>query len=213
MPLCPEFLLSLRLTTCHSDKKTASHFTLVHRPQNDPLIHDESAPSMVLNPTQLPNASKGKRLDDLASELGSEAESIRENEGEAANYGIYYDDTEYDYMQHLRDLDSGSGEAVFVESSATQNTDQGKGKQKQSLEDALRQMNMEEQSSELLDEDILPSKNLQRLTYQSQQDVPDAIAGFQPDMDPRLREVLEALEDDAYEDADEDLFQELAKGV
>ncbi|KAK4241451.1 protein LTV1 [Achaetomium macrosporum] len=195
------------------DKKTATHFTLVYRPQNDPLIHDESAPAMVLNPTQRPNKSKGKGLSDLASELGSDALSIRDNEGEAANYGIYYDDTEYDYMQHLRDLGQGSGEAVFVEADPVINKGKGKGKQKQSLEDALRQLDLQNQSEDLLDGDILPNKNLQRLTYQAQQDVPDAIAGFQPDMDPRLREVLEALEDDAYvdEEGGEDIFQELAK--
>ncbi len=165
---------------------------------------------MVLNPTQLPNATKGSTVSDLASQLGSDALSIRENEGEAAEYGVYFDDTEYDYMQHLRDLGQGEGEAVFVEAKPLIN--QGKGKQKQSLDDALRQLNLENQSADLLDESILPSKNLQHVTYQAQQNVPDAIAGFQPDMDPRLREVLEALDDDAYVDEeDDDLFQELAK--
>ncbi|KAK4453788.1 Low temperature viability protein [Podospora aff. communis PSN243] len=196
------------------DKKTATHFTLVHRPQNDPLIHDESAPSMVLNPTQLPNVAsssaasvKSKRLNDLASELGSDALSIRANEGEAANYGVYFDDTEYDYMQHMRDLGTGSGEAIFIEANTKP---KGKGKQP-SLEESLRKLDLQNASEDLFDEEILPSKNLQRLTYQAQQNVPDAIAGFQPDMDPRLREVLEALDDDAYVDDDEDIFQELAK--
>ncbi|KAH8683116.1 Low temperature viability protein [Tricladium varicosporioides] len=191
------------------DKKTATHFTLVHRPQNDPLIHDAEASSMVLNPTPLPNANKIKKLNDLASELGSEVGEIRENEGEAANYGIYYDDTEYDYMQHMRDLGSGSGEAYFVEAPALKNKGQGKGKQ--TLEEALKDISLEYRAEVLFDEDILPSKNLRRATYQAQQDVPDALAGFQPDMDPRLREVLEALEDDAYVDEDEDIFGELAK--
>jgi protein LTV1 len=198
------------LTDMHiSDKKTATHFTLVHRPQNDPLIHDESAPPMVLNPTHNPNSSKVKKLGDLASELGSDAASIRENEGEAANYGIYYDDTEYDYMQHMRDIGEGAGEAVFVPAEPL--TNKGKGKQKESLEDALRQLDLDNSSKDLLDEQILPSKNLPKASYQAQQDVPDAIAGFQPDMDPRLREVLEALEDEAYVDDDEDVFAELAK--
>lgn len=183
------------------------HFTLVHRPQNDPRINDDSAPSMVLNPT--PGSSKVKKLNDLASELGSDAESIRDNEGEAANFGVYFDDTEYDYMQHLREIGSGTGEAVFVEAEAPQN--KGKGKQKQSLESALKQMDLEQKSGDLFDEDLLPSKDLPRLNYQSQQDVPDSIAGFQPDMDPRLREVLEALEDDAYVDDDDDIFQALSK--
>ncbi|KAL2760766.1 hypothetical protein ACRALDRAFT_1073524 [Sodiomyces alcalophilus JCM 7366] len=192
------------------DKKSAQHFTLVHRPQNDPRIHDESAPSMVLNPVpQRGSSSKAKRLDDLASELGSDAASIRANEGEAAEYGVYFDDTEYDYMQHLRDLNAGGGEAVWVEAEPASN--KGKGKQTRSLDDALREMNLRDKSRSLFDEDVLPSQNLPKLNYQSQQDVPDDIAGLQPDMDPRLREVLEALEDDAYVDEDEDIFKELAK--
>ena len=171
---------------------------------------------MVLNPTQSSGnqSKKTKDLGDLASELGSDALSIRDNEGEAANYGVYYDDTEYDYMQHLRDLGQGSGEAVFVEANPVGNKGgNGKGKGKQTLEDALRQLDLQNQSADLLDEDILPNKNLQKLTYQAQQEVPDAIAGFQPDMDPRLREVLEALEDDEFvdEDGGDDIFQELAK--
>ncbi|EQB48703.1 low temperature viability protein [Colletotrichum gloeosporioides Cg-14] len=192
------------------DKKSAQHFTLVHRPQNDPLIHDENAPSMVLNPVAQRGGDKGKHLSDLASDLGSDAASIRDNEGEAAEYGIYYDDTEYDYMQHMRDLNQGGGEAVWVEGSATAN--KGKGKQPQSLEDALRQMDLEHRSEAILDESVLPSKNLSRMNYQSQQNIPDAIAGFQPDMDPRLREVLEALEDEAFvDDEDDDIFQQLAR--
>ncbi|KAF4452892.1 hypothetical protein F53441_4318 [Fusarium austroafricanum] len=193
------------------DKKSAQHFTLVHRPQNDPLIHDENAPAMVLNPTQAKKgSSKSKDLDDLASELGYEAEGVRANEGEAASYGVYFDDSEYDYMQHLRDLNTGGGEVVFVESTATAN--KGKGKQKQSLEDALKKLDIEQNAGDILDEDILPSKNLTRVTYEAQQDIPDSIKGFQPDMDPRLREVLEALEDDAYvDDEDDDIFKQLAK--
>ncbi|KAG6011099.1 hypothetical protein E4U54_008299 [Claviceps lovelessii] len=190
------------------DKKTAQHFTLVHRPQNDPLIHDETAPSMVLNPTQpKPGSSKVKHLDDLASEFGSEAAEIRANEGEAASHGVYFDDTEYDYMQHLRDLNSGSGQVVFIEA-----TDKTKGKQKESLEDALKKLDLQQKSGDLFDDEILPSKNLTRATYQAQQEIPDAIAGFQPDMDPRLREVLEALEDEAYvDDEDDEIFKSLTR--
>jgi protein LTV1 len=60
----------------------------------------------------------------------------------------------------------------------------------------------------------LPSEFVTRRTYHDQQDIPDAIAGFQPDMDPRLRETLEALEDEAYVDEDEedDFFGDLVKG-
>ncbi|CAK7224031.1 Protein ltv1 [Sporothrix curviconia] len=203
------------------DKKSAAHFTLVHRPQNDPRIHDESAPAMVLNPTQAPNFNgtstgtsvRSRQLDDLASQLGADVEDIRANEGEAANFGVFFDDSEYDYMQHLREIGQSGGEAVFVESTASLNA-ANKARQKTSLADALEKMDLQQRSEDLLDADILPAKALQRITYQNQQDVPDAIAGFKPDMDPRLREVLEALEDEAYVDDDEsndDLFQELAK--
>lgn len=164
---------------------------------------------MVLNPTQpKPGSSKVKHLDDLASEFGSDAAAIRANEGEAANYGVYFDDTEYDYMQHLRDLNSASsGEVVFIEANT-----KSKGKQKESLEDALKKMDLEQKSGDLFEDEMLPSKNLSRVTYQAQQDVPDSIRGFQPDMDPRLREVLEALDDEAYvDDEDDDIFKNLTK--
>jgi protein LTV1 len=160
---------------------------------------------MVLNPTPLPNLNKAKRLDDLVSELGSDVGKVRHNEGEAANHGIYFDDTEYDYMQHMRDLGSGSGDAYFVEARAP------KAKRKQTLEDALKNTSLEDRAELVLDEEILPSRNLRRVSYQAQQEVPDIIAGFQPNMDSRLREVLEALDDDAYVVDDDEIFCELAK--
>ena len=174
--------------------------------------------SVVFQEVATPQSHKIKNRSDLESELGSDiaAGHVRDNEGEAAEYGVYFDDTEYDYMQHMRDLGgSGGGEAYFVEAKV-----KGKGKGKMSLEDALREASLDDgrsdagkssaQQQQLLDEDVLPSKNLKRQTYQDQQDVPDALAGLQPDMDPRLREVLEALEDEAYVDGEEDIFGELA---
>lgn len=162
---------------------------------------------MVLNPTPLPNSGKVKRLGDLKSELGPNISQIRRNEGEAANYGIYFDDSEYDYMQHMRDLGLGSGDSCFIDAP----TPKGMGRGKQSLEGGLRNFSLQDGAEALLGGDILPSRNLRKVTYQAQQEVPDALAGFQPDMDPRLREVLEALEDEAYVDDDEDVFAELAK--
>ncbi|KAL8667656.1 MAG: hypothetical protein Q9202_000511 [Teloschistes flavicans] len=201
------------------DKTQATTFALVHRPQNDPKIHDATSSSMVFQELAPSQIRKIKTRNDLESELFQDAGStsgqpgIRENEGEAAEYGVYYDDTEYDYMQHLRDLNDqkSQGEGYFVE--ASMNKKDGKGKQKMSLEDALREASISDDASkkQLLDEDILPAKYLKETTYQDQQDIPDALAGFQPDMDPRLREVLEALDDEAYVDDEEDLFGELAK--
>lgn len=177
---------------------------------------------MVFKEVAAPNSNKIKSRDDLEEELGLDPGSVRHNEGEAAEYGVYYDDTDYDYMQHMRDL-GGSTEAYFVEApQAVKKQNKGKGKQK--LEDALREASLDDNDGErsqggvrlggstaLLDADILPSRTLRNGTYQDQQDIPDALAGFQPDMDPRLREVLEALEDEAYVDDEDDVFGELAK--
>ena len=98
-------------------------------------------------------------------------------------------------MQHLRDLNSGSGESYFVEAPSKQ---QAKGKTKIKLEDALRETSLDDHGGRP------PS-------YQDQQDIPDDLAGFQPDMDPGLREVLEALEDEAYVDDEEegDIFKDI----
>lgn len=221
-------------------KKTATTFNLVHRAQNDPLIHDENAPSMVLaekaqprRPTQDDYAysaagsvysgasyksyrsQKTKQRGDLEGEFG---QNVRKNEGEAAQHGVFYDDTSYDYMQHMRDL-GGMG-SQWVE--AKQADDKKKGKQK--LEDMLADslhlgddgasMTSSTTSSvarSLFPEEILPSEFVKKRSYQDQQDVPDEIAGFQPDMDPRLREVLEALDDEEYVDDDEEIFGELTQ--
>ncbi|KAI4618781.1 hypothetical protein J4E80_005385 [Alternaria sp. BMP 0032] len=220
------------------DKKNATNFRLVHRAQNDPRIHDEDAPQMVFAERAAPNQrdtdepagssrasqysaatgrSKIKSRRELESEYGAQ---VRKNEGEAANYGIYYDDTEYDYMQHMRDLGSGSGDSYFIEPKAEK-----KGKQKMDLADMLRDASLNDSrsqadlsvssnissASELFGEDMAPSEFVRKTTYQDQQNIPDALKGFQPDMDPRLREVLEALEDEAYVEDDEDIFNELAQ--
>lgn len=152
-----------------------------------------------------------RNLSELQSEFKSQA--IRRNEGEAANYGIYYDDSRYDYMQHLRELGTGGGDAHFIEAKA----EKGKGKAMK-LEDALREISLDDSQSaygsQFGDMRSTASSFVRKPTYQDQQNVPDAIAGFQPDMDPRLREALEALEDEAYvDDDDDDLFGELTKGA
>ncbi|PYH42032.1 ribosome biogenesis protein LTV1 [Aspergillus saccharolyticus JOP 1030-1] len=206
------------------DKKNATTYQLFHRSQHDPLIHDPSADDRVLAPVSGPapsssssGAHRGQDLATLSQQFGTGA--VRKNEGEAANYGIFYDDTKYDYMQHLRELGTGGGDAHFVEA-RTKAAPGNKGKMK--LEDALRQVSLddEEQRSEFGGGSYAPSVYSEmrstastysrKPTYQDQQNVPDAIAGFQPNMDPRLREVLEALEDEEYvDDNDEDLFGQL----
>ncbi|KAF2114974.1 Low temperature viability protein [Lophiotrema nucula] len=220
------------------DKKNATTFQLVYRAQNDPRIHDADASDMVFKEVEqnqrqgseaatssgasqysaASGRSKIKHRGDLEQEFGLK---VRQNEGEAANHGIFYDDSEYDYMQHMRDLGSGGGEAYFVEAPSQK---KGKGKEKFDLADALRAASLDDRqsdagisvsssvsrsASDVFGEDMAPSEFVRKTTYQDQQNVPDAISGFQPDMDPRLREALEALEDEAYVDDDEDTFGEL----
>ena len=138
---------------------------------------------------------------------------MRENEGEAAEHGVFFDDTKYDYMQHLRDFGEGGGEVRFVETASEQGKGKGKAKAMK-LEDALKELAVNDSQS-VSGSEILSNftTTTRPKTYQNQQEVPDEIAGFQPDMDPRLREVLEALDDDAYvdENDEEDIFGSLAK--
>lgn len=201
------------------DKNQAATFQLVHRSQNDPLIHDESAQDRILYQVSGPSGGgNGLHLADLEDDL--DFETMRDNEGEAANYGIYFDDTSYDYMQHLRDFGEGSGESHFIDAAPVRVQGKGKGKIMK-LEDAIREASLAEDdvksisgTQSIFDDNASYMSAARRpKTYQDQQNVPDAIAGFQPDMDPRLREVLEALDDEAYvDDQDgEDIFGELTK--
>ncbi|KIW51569.1 hypothetical protein PV05_10277 [Exophiala xenobiotica] len=199
------------------DKNKAQTYQLLYRPQDDPELYNETAGDRTLYPisgpattSRQPAQDRGLHLKDLEDDL--EPELVRANEGEAAEYGVYYDDTSYDYMQHLRNIGEGGGESHFVEAMP-----QGKGKGKaktMKLEDALREVSLDDDRS-VAESELYStfSTSTRPRTYQDQQDVPDDIAGFQPDMDPRLREVLEALEDDAYvdENDEEDLFGALAK--
>ena len=145
---------------------------------------------------------------------------MRENEGEAAEHGIYYDDTSYDYMQHLRDIGAGDGEAHFLDAVPVKVKAKGKAKMMK-LEDALRDSTLgydeayqKSNFSGIGDDSSTFFGSTRPRTYQDQQDIPDEIAGFQPDMDPRLREVLEALDNEAYVDEkdEEDVFGALTQG-
>ncbi|KAK2461484.1 hypothetical protein APHAL10511_005947 [Amanita phalloides] len=176
----------------------ARHFQLVHRSQRDPLIHDPDASQHVLKPLELGNARKGKTRSELES-LFTQEELEHDKQarvGEAALYDIYYDDTQYDYMQHLRTVGSQEDE---VEST---------------LIEAPRPRDREKKHLDLeLPQDLFASKTELPRNYESQQAIPESIAGFQPDMDPHLRQVLEALENDAFVDdeLDDDFFADLVK--
>ena len=208
---------------------TTQTYHLLYRSQDDPLLNDDNAGDRALFPVgrgnSAPSSSKSTTSDralhlaDLEDSDELDFEHMRENEGEAAEHGIYFDDTKYDYMQHLRDLNEGNGESqsYFVDALPTKVKGKNKQRQKQPmrLEDALAQVDIHGNDDEegsvvpsLIDGSSIFSRSTKKRVLEAQQDVPDEIAGFKPDMDPRLREVLEALEDDAYVDDkdDEDVF-------
>jgi protein LTV1 len=91
-------------------------------------------------------------------------------------------------------------ESTLIEAPALRQSN-SKGKDRSSI--ALRDLPVES----------LPSTIELPRDYESQQAVPSSIAGFQPDMDPHLRQVLEALEDDAFVDdgLEDDFFTELVE--
>ncbi|TFK41914.1 Low temperature viability protein-domain-containing protein [Crucibulum laeve] len=182
----------------------AKHFQLVHRSQRDPLIHDPDASAHVLKPFERDNAKKGKSRADLEAILPpSEINNDRTvNVGEASLYGVYYDDTEYDYMQHLRQvgIQEDGVDSVLIEARSS-SAQKSKSKTKHSNGLELKD----------LPQGVLASSSQLPRTYESQQAIPESIAGFQPDMNPHLRQVLEALEDEAFvdDDLEDDFFGEL----
>lgn len=148
--------------------------------------------------------SQGKSRADLEQVLNPadlQHDGKRANIGEAAAYGIYFDDTNYDYMQHLRPAglqnEDDGVESLLVEAPATKSKGKEKTKEPITLID-------------LPPETLPPASEVPR-NYESQQAIPSSISGFQPDMDPHLRQALEALEDDEFVDEglEDDFFVSL----
>ncbi|XP_031845531.2 LTV1 ribosome biogenesis factor [Nomia melanderi] len=81
------------------DKKNSVTFHLVHRSQKDPLVADENAPQRVLVPAGDTQPAK--------SEKNQLSDSKRKKEQQ--KYGIYFDD-DYDYLQHLKDINTLTAE-------------------------------------------------------------------------------------------------------
>jgi protein LTV1 len=158
-------------------------------------------PIRIFHPCSFNPRSQGKTRADLESLLSPDDidHDTRANVGEAALYDIYFDDTEYDYMQHLRPVgaEEEGVESVLIEAPAIPQKSKGKSKDPISLRD--------------LPPEALPSASEMPRNYESQEAIPSSIAGFQPDMDPHLRQVLEALEDEAFVDdgLEDHFFDEL----
>lgn len=93
--------------------------------------------------------------------------------GEAAKYGIFYDDRQYDYTQHLKPIGQAPG-AVFMSAPGATVEHDSAGEPVLEAEDPLTALNAATYSRIL-----------------------------ETDADPAVKEVLEALEDDAFIDEDD----------
>ena len=162
------------------DKKNSVTFQLVHRSQKDPLIADERAPQHVLVPAgdaQAAKHEKKKPEDDKRKE-------------EQRKYGIYFDD-DYDYLQHLKDVNCLTTEWERVESTSTSKKDDKKDAPKINLPSSVFASHVEEKVG-LLNKAA-------------------PVSGLQLHLDPDL---VAALDDDFdYEDPEnqlEDNFMDLA---
>jgi len=192
----------------------AVHFQVVHRSQRDVRKDDPEAGAHVLKPYE-PLNRKGKsradlELDDPALAPGDAP--VRANVGEAALYGVYYDDTEYDYMQHLRAIPDNENsrrggvdedddtEAVWVPSAVQP--------KERAPRFVLKDEDPGDQPGLLLPSSVFASQETPLdLAYGGE------THGLQPDMDPHLRQTLEALDDDAFvaDDADDDFFANIVQ--
>ncbi|CAJ0766201.1 8588_t:CDS:2 [Entrophospora sp. SA101] len=211
------------------DRKTAKHYHLVHRSQRDPLINDSDVSSRVLVEVIPPNL-KGKVFNTDNNNNNQQKQiEIESRAGQAALYGIYYDDTKYDYLQHLKTIGENSDgiESIFIEASSkdkknvrkggnielVENQDEEETKNKDTLleEKDPKIPKKDRKVTIILPDEVLPSKYEMPIGLLNQTAIPHDIQGFQPDMDPNLREVLEALEDDAFVDNElnDEFFQKL----
>ncbi|CAB4252820.1 similar to Saccharomyces cerevisiae YKL143W LTV1 Component of the GSE complex, which is required for proper sorting of amino acid permease Gap1p [Maudiozyma barnettii] len=182
-------------------KQNSQKYAVVHRPHDDPHYYDEGASAHLFVPIKNPNArvkvAKGfEEKEEEIPNLTTDDHFVPENEkgsGDASAYGIKYDDSKYDYMQHLKPIGQNP-DSVFIPSKKT--TERG-GSRKKNIEDMFVE-------PEYKDVENKPTQRVfqggvgkpEYLAHQ--QNVTDEISGFRPEMNPALREVLEALEDEAY---------------
>ncbi|KAJ2674248.1 Protein ltv1 [Coemansia sp. RSA 1085] len=102
------------------DKKKAKTYSLVYRSQEDPLAFEEGSTDRVLvERGRRKVQSKGKAAEQLAADLGDL--QLEDKVGKAALYGVFLDDSKYDYTQHLREVGTGGG--ILLNASSKHNSD------------------------------------------------------------------------------------------
>ncbi|CEQ42896.1 SPOSA6832_04766, partial [Sporobolomyces salmonicolor] len=174
-------------------------FQLVHRSQRDPLINDPNASDRVLKQVDRSQRTQGKQSA-VPDESAPADDALPAGEdgdaGDAAAYGVFFDDTEYDYLQHLRSV--GAAQDAYLVEAPTAKNNKGKGKGKRADDFVLDERPPRSAPAFEMPEDALPSHPLDETSYTDLISAKAPIAGLQPDLDPSIREVLEALDDEAY---------------
>ncbi|KAJ2784151.1 Protein ltv1 [Coemansia javaensis] len=180
------------------DKKRATTYNLVYRSQEDPLAFEEGGGQRVFVEAggRAGRAAEGRpghaaqtlqqSLRDLDLSGIGEGDAEEREVGAAAKYGVLLDDRNYDYTQHLRAVGGAGG--VLLEAPAAREK---------------RPAAVEIRDAEL------PAE---ALASQHRMDIKGAAypLGPQPFMDPEVREVLEALNDDGSDasgDFDDDMME------
>lgn len=210
------------------DKKNSTKFALVHRPHDDPNFHDTEASEHVLVPIRNPNAKRELPKPKPKVE-SSVAPKVNKHAGEAMLYGITFDDSKYDYTQHLKPMGLDPANSIFIPAKGKGVADEKKKKLK-NPEDLFVEPSYRDVENSTNDPMFV--RGVAKSEYLEQmQNIPEELAGFKPGINPALREVLEALEDEAYvvnddivveskkksrdvdgdnsEDGDDDIFAEL----
>ena len=96
--------------------KNSQRYVVVHRPHDDPSFYDTDASAHVLVPVSNPNKTSPEadlRKKDVSS---TKPKGGRAHVGEAALYGINFDDSEYDYTQHLKPIGLDPENSIFIAS-------------------------------------------------------------------------------------------------
>ncbi|CAI4034628.1 hypothetical protein SMKI_11G0760 [Saccharomyces mikatae IFO 1815] len=174
--------------------KNSQRYVVVHRPHDDPSFYDTDASAHVLVPVSNPNKPGTEADLRKKEEAFVKPKDNKAHVGEAALYGINFDDSKYDYTQHLKPIGLDPENSIFIASK-----DKERNVEKKNIEDLFIEPKYRRDEIEKDNAPPVFQRGVAKPDYLlHQQDTTDDIKGFKPDLNPALREVLEALEDEAY---------------
>ncbi|EDO18488.1 hypothetical protein Kpol_1032p85 [Vanderwaltozyma polyspora DSM 70294] len=183
------------------DKKNSQKYAVVHRPHDDPRFYDAEASDHILVPINNPNERSKKaptpRFEKPKSSANRDAANA--HAGESALYGITFDDSKYDYTQHLKPIGLDPENSVFipVKSNAVDDENE-KLQKKKNIEDLFVEPSYRDEAKPQASAPLFQRGMATAEYLKHQEEISNDISGFRPDLNPALREVLEALEDEAY---------------